>query len=283
MNQERKVKSVDLEYLGRIQGNSEENRTKKERKKPDQRGKKRRQREFVDQWSNWKDTERRRRRSRESKKASRLRTKRKETWKETEESIQRRTVNRGKFERDRQRKGDEKVERGKTEKAKRYTVLGVKSREKDVKRRRLRRGELRPVDARNEGRKQIGISTKEKKRVWIDRGKVDGIRRRSGRSGMENPSEGKRTLNVRERGKGRYQRKRREKLSRRRIQSRSPWIQSEQKVKRITTSKGSVAQLVVHLLCKQGVTSSSLVISIVRKKEKKEWERKFEKIKNDEE
>jgi hypothetical protein len=53
-----------------------------------------------------------------------LRKKRKESLKETGESIQRRTVNKGKFERDRQRKGEKEGE--KEEKAKRYTFLGVK-------------------------------------------------------------------------------------------------------------------------------------------------------------
>lgn len=232
MNKESNVKPVDLEYLGRIQGNSEENRRKKERnegkRKADQRGNKRRQRGFVDQWANWKDTERRRRRSRESKKTSRLRNKRKESLKETGESIQRRTVNKGKFERDRQRKGEKEGEKG--EKAMRYTVLGVKSIEKDVKRRKQRREELRPVENRSEGRKQIGLKTKEKQRVWRARGNVDGNQRRSGRVGKDFSMNSKRT-SVRERGKGRYQRKRREQLSRRRIQSRSPWIQSEQRAK----------------------------------------------------
>lgn len=46
--------------------------------------------------------------------------------------------------------------------------------------------------------------------------------------------------------------------------------------------KGNVAQLVVHLRCMQGVTSSNLVIS-KEKEGRKRCERKGEQIENDEE
>jgi hypothetical protein len=236
MSQEKRRSESDLLELRRKEQGQKQNGEKEE--KGDRSGKKRRQRSFLDQWMNWKETERRLRRCTESSKKHSIRNRRKESWKEsgqTRETIQRVGVNYGKLERDRKRTRSKEKKAEATISAKTFTVLGVKTghREKDLVRvRKLRnRRESRPGygNGGSVGRKRIGRKTEAKERVWrnpMEASVNDRTERREKRTG-QTPSEcGWKQV------KGRYQRQRRQTLSRRRIQSRYPFLYAEKKSKK---------------------------------------------------
>lgn len=235
MNQEKRRKESDLFELRR----KEQGKQRKQEKKGtqgnllDQSGKKRRQRSFVDQWGAWKETERRLRRCTSSKKEWELRKRRKASLKETgetEESLKRLGVNAGKVERERQRPfrktGLKNQEITGQKGGKLYVVLGIqtKHREKDLTRvRKLRnQREARPGYGKEYGRKGIGRQSETKERVW--RKDSEG---NSGRSRRENRRKRQGSGYGRTEVKKRYQRQRRQSLSRRRVQSRYPFLSKE--------------------------------------------------------
>lgn len=225
---ENRVREGDLSRLGRRE--KTETKTtgrKKEKGVGDRSGKKRRQRSFMDQWANWKETERRRRRCTESTKKVSIRTRRSQSLKERgqeRESIQRSTVNYGKVERERKRTGrtEKEGEKAETKRAKTYTILGVKTgtRETDMGRVRKLRSDLegRSQGKRGRGRKRVGRKTEKNERVWMNEERGEGSQRRQRRS-----SGGKRSgKSGWTRAKERYQGQRRQSLSRRRVNSRVP-------------------------------------------------------------
>ena len=239
MNQEKRRKESDLFELRRKEQGKQRKQEKEgtQGNRVDQSGKKRRQRSFVDQWGTWKDTERRVRRCTSSKKEWELRKRRKASLKETgetEESLKRVGVNAGKLERERQRSfrkpGLETQEKPGHKGGSLYMVLGIKTkhREKDLNRvRKLRsQREARPGYGKAYGRKGIGRQTETKERVWRkDSEGNSGRRRRENRRKIQGSGYGRTEV------KKRYQRQRRQSLSRRRVQSRYPFLSKEGKSK----------------------------------------------------
>ena len=236
MNQEKRRKESDLFELRRKEKGKEKKQDKGATKGNgvDQGGKKRRQRSFVDQWDTWKETERRLRRCTSSKKEWELRKGRKSSLKETgrtEESVKRLGVNVGKLERERKRplrkSGSENQETSGQKGESLYTVLGIqtKNREQDLIRvRKLRnQREARPgYEKRGYGRKGIGRKTETNGRIWRNPSEGHpGAGRRENRQNLQGSGYG--CMEV----KKRYQKQRRQSLSRRRVQSRYPFLSKE--------------------------------------------------------